>query len=78
MKKVVLYIITLYSRHISPVLNAASLSIGVKSGCRFNPTCSSYTYQAIERYGIILGSFKALKRLARCNPFNKGGNDPLL
>lgn len=46
--------------------------------CRFYPTCSVYAYQAIERYGLIRGGFKALWRLLRCNPWNKGGNDPVL
>lgn len=45
--------------------------------CRFSPTCSSYTYQAIDKYGIIKGSFLGLKRIVRCHPWSKGGFDPL-
>lgn len=45
--------------------------------CRFHPTCSQYSYQAIERYGVIKGGILALWRVLRCNPFNKGGNDPV-
>jgi len=45
--------------------------------CRFNPTCSEYTYQAVEKYGIIKGFWLALKRIVRCHPWSKGGNDPL-
>ncbi|MEA3272667.1 MAG: membrane protein insertion efficiency factor YidD [Patescibacteria group bacterium] len=45
--------------------------------CRFHPTCSEYAYQAIEKYGLIKGGFKALHRVLRCNPFSKGGNDPV-
>jgi len=45
--------------------------------CRFTPTCSEYTYQAIDKYGIIKGSFLGLKRIVRCHPWNKGGYDPL-
>ena len=45
--------------------------------CRFYPTCSEYAIQAIEKYGIIKGGFKALWRVMRCNPWNKGGNDPV-
>lgn len=45
--------------------------------CRFTPTCSEYTYQAIEKYGVIKGSWLGLKRIVRCNPWNKGGYDPL-
>lgn len=48
-----------------------------KGYCRFHPTCSEYGYQAVEKYGIIRGGLKALWRILRCNPFNKGGNDPL-
>lgn len=46
-------------------------------GCRFNPTCSVYTYQAVERYGTIKGLILGLKRILRCNPFSKGGEDPV-
>lgn len=45
--------------------------------CRFYPTCSEYTYQAIEKYGIAKGFFLGLKRIVRCHPWNKGGFDPL-
>ena len=45
--------------------------------CRFKPTCSEYTYQVIEKHGVILGSFKGLWRIMRCNPWGKGGYDPV-
>ncbi|MFA6255254.1 MAG: membrane protein insertion efficiency factor YidD [Patescibacteria group bacterium] len=45
--------------------------------CRFHPTCSEYGYQAIEKYGVIKGGRMALWRVIRCNPWNKGGYDPL-
>ncbi len=45
--------------------------------CRFRPTCSEYAILAIEKYGIIRGGAKALWRIIRCNPWNKGGEDPL-
>lgn len=45
--------------------------------CRFHPTCSEYSIQAIKKYGPIKGSFIAMWRILRCNPFNKGGHDPL-
>jgi len=45
--------------------------------CRFTPTCSEYTYQAIDKYEVIKGSFLGLKRIVRCHPWNKGGYDPL-
>ncbi len=45
--------------------------------CIFYPSCSEYTYQAIDKYGLIKGSFFGFKRILRCNPFNRGGHDPL-
>jgi putative membrane protein insertion efficiency factor len=45
--------------------------------CRFYPSCSHYGYQAIYKHGALKGSFLALKRLFRCNPFNPGGYDPI-
>ena len=46
--------------------------------CRFYPSCSEYTYQAVEKYGILTGGLKGLLRVLRCNPLSKGGEDPLL
>jgi hypothetical protein len=46
-------------------------------GCRFHPSCSEYTYEAINKYGIVRGSWLGLKRLIRCHPFAKGGHDPV-
>jgi len=45
--------------------------------CRFYPSCSEYTYQAVEKYGIILGCWLGLRRILKCHPWNKGGSDPL-
>ncbi len=45
--------------------------------CRYKPTCSEYGYQAIEKYGLIRGGFKAVWRVLRCNPWSRGGHDPL-
>ena len=45
--------------------------------CRFEPSCSHYGYEAIRKYGAIKGSWMAAKRIARCNPFNPGGYDPV-
>jgi len=43
--------------------------------CRFSPTCSEYTYQAVDKYGVIKGLIMGLGRVLRCNPWNKGGVD---
>jgi putative membrane protein insertion efficiency factor len=45
--------------------------------CRFSPTCSEYAIQSVNKYGIIKGGIKAFWRVLRCNPWNKGGHDPL-
>ena len=60
--------IEFYQKHISGLFGGK---------CRFYPTCSEYTKQAIDKYGIIKGIFKGLKRILKCHPFNKGGIDYL-
>ncbi|MBK8027899.1 MAG: membrane protein insertion efficiency factor YidD [Chloroflexi bacterium] len=68
MKAIALALIRFYKRFISPALPSA---------CRFEPTCSVYTYQAIEKYGAIKGGWMGIKRISRCHPFNPGGYDPV-
>lgn len=45
--------------------------------CRYNPTCSQYTYEAIKKYGLLKGGLMGAWRIMRCNPWSKGGNDPV-
>jgi len=47
------------------------------NSCRFQPTCSNYAIEAVDRFGIIKGSFLAIKRIIRCNPWGKYGYDPV-
>lgn len=77
MKRLSLALIRLYQRSFlfrSPLLKTLFLS---DAACRFQPTCSEYTYQAIKRYGIIRGGLLGLKRIIKCHPWNKGGYDPV-
>lgn len=62
----------IYKRILSPVLHVFS-----PSQCLYLPTCSEYAYVALVRFGIVRGSWLALRRLARCHPFAKGGLDPV-
>ena len=55
----------------------SSISSALPNRCIYTPSCSSYTYQAIEKYGIFRGIIKGFLRILRCNPFAKGGFDPV-
>ena len=68
MKRPVLALIRFYKRAISP---------GLPPSCRFQPTCSEYAYEAIDRYGIIKGGRLAVWRILRCNPWGGSGWDPV-
>lgn len=69
MKKIVLKAIRFYQKNISPLKGS--------SCCIYTPSCSEYTRQAVEKYGVIKGLAKGFWRILRCNPFAKGGEDPL-
>lgn len=71
MKKLLIKLITIYQNHISKWLTSKNIN------CKFYPTCSEYTKQAIEKYGAGKGLLLGILRILRCNPFSKGGYDPL-
>jgi putative membrane protein insertion efficiency factor len=69
LKKFLIGGIKFYRKYLSPLKR--------HTHCRFIPTCSQYALEAIEKYGPFKGTFLALKRILRCNPFSKGGCDPV-
>ncbi len=74
--RLLIYVIRTYQRTLS--FDHGPLKFLYPHGfCRFHPSCSEYGIQAIEKYGPIRGGLKSAWRVLRCNPFNKGGNDPL-
>lgn len=77
MKKIVLFFIKAYQKTISPDHSMIGKHQHPYGYCRYYPTCSSYSYEAIQKYGIIKGSWLATKRIVRCNPWSKGGVDKL-
>lgn len=68
MRALVLLALRTYKRFISPLLPPM---------CRFLPTCSIYAMEAVQKYGVIRGSWMATRRLFRCHPFHPGGWDPV-
>jgi len=68
MKKVLIALIRMYQRYISPLKTTK---------CPYIPTCSQYGIEAIEKHGALKGSLLAAWRILRCNPFSKGGFDPV-
>lgn len=76
MKKLILFLIKIYQKTLSP--DHGVFSYKYPNGyCRFYPNCSEYSYQVIDKYGIIKGIYLSIKRISRCHPFNKGGYDPI-
>lgn len=68
MKTILLILIRLYQKIFSPLLG---------SNCRFYPTCSQYSYESINKYGVLKGLYFAVKRILKCHPFHEGGYDPV-
>lgn len=68
MKKILLKLICFYQ---------TSISVHTSPKCKYFPTCSQYTYEAIEEWGALRGSLMGIWRILRCNPFSKGGYDPV-
>ena len=68
MKKILITMIRFYQRYLSPLKSTK---------CPYHPSCSNYGIEAIQKYGAFKGGILALWRILRCNPFSKGGYDPV-
>lgn len=68
LKSLVLFSIRFYQHAVSPLFPPS---------CRYTPTCSTYAYEAVMKYGALKGSWMAVKRILRCHPFHSGGYDPV-
>jgi conserved hypothetical protein YidD len=68
MKRFLVALIRIYQKFISPLKGQT---------CRFYPTCSEYSVQALQKYGMIKGSWRSIKRILKCHPFHPGGHDPV-
>ena len=68
MRRIALILIRIYQLTISRALPPS---------CRFQPSCSVYGYEAVEKYGVLKGGWLAIKRIGRCHPLNPGGYDPV-
>ena len=68
MKRFLVGLIRIYQKFISPLKGQT---------CRFYPTCSEYSAQALQKYGFVKGSWKSIIRIMKCHPFHPGGHDPV-
>ncbi len=77
MKQLFLSLIRFYQKYLSLDTGWARKLFITDKVCRFTPTCSEYTYQAVNKYGIIQGLWLGIRRVCRCHPWSKGGWDPV-
>jgi putative membrane protein insertion efficiency factor len=78
MKRIILWIIKGYQRTLSLDHGILGKVFPNLRGCKFTPTCSEYTYESVDKYGIIKGSIMGVKRVLRCNPWSQPGQyDPV-
>ncbi|EFD94415.1 membrane protein insertion efficiency factor YidD [Megasphaera lornae] len=68
MKNIFIILIQFYQQWLSPLHRPC---------CRFYPTCSAYAIEALQKYGVVKGSYFTLRRIAKCHPFHPGGYDPV-
>lgn len=77
MKNIILWFIQFYKKNEPIRLEIGRQLQLAPSDCKFQPTCSEYTYQAVEKYGVLKGITLGIKRIVRCNPSSVGGYDPV-
>ena len=77
MRAAVLLLIRGYQKTVSPDHSALGKKLYKHGYCMYTPSCSEYTYRAVNRYGAVRGLLKGGWRVLRCNPFARGGDDPL-
>lgn len=76
-RKLAILVVRVYQKTISP--DHGLISYKHPYGfCKHSPTCSEYTCQALEKYGLVRGGVKSIWRILRCNPYSRGGFDPLI
>ena len=68
LKKIIIALVRFYQLALSPLKQPT---------CRFSPTCSQYSIEAIERFGVIKGTYLSVRRILKCHPFHEGGYDPV-
>ena len=71
MKKIIIFLLKKYKKVLSPIISSCGIH------CKYQPTCSEYMMQAVDKYGVIKGVFLGIIRILKCNPFSKGGYDPV-
>ncbi len=74
MRRIGMFLVRVYQKTLSPDHGPLSRILPYKT-CKFHPTCSEYTYTAIERFGLLKGSWMGVKRIGRCHPWSLGGVD---
>jgi len=77
MKNLLLFPWSVYQKIFSPLLHEIGSQFILNPGCRFYPTCSQYSKESFNKYGVIKGATQSAKRVMGCNVFRKGGYDPV-
>ncbi|OIO53381.1 membrane protein insertion efficiency factor YidD [Candidatus Peregrinibacteria bacterium CG08_land_8_20_14_0_20_41_10] len=76
-RKILIQLINFYQKILSPDHSFWAKKIFPWGYCKFQPTCSEYSKQALQKYGVMKGGIKTIWRILRCNPWSRGGKDPL-